>query len=74
MHREPPSAQVTHVRYDYVQLLLNQLNRGKQRYRVVISEPEFDFEVYVNTDGNASTAAPGCPLGSEMQCGLRRAT
>ncbi len=60
----PPKA--THVRYDYVQLLLNQLNRGKQRYRVVISEPEFDFEVYANTDGNASTAAPGCPLGSEI--------
>ena len=60
----PPKA--THVRYDYVKLLLDQLNRGKQRYRVVISEPEFDFEVYANTDGNAATAAPGCPLGSEI--------
>ena len=43
-----------------------QLNKGKKRYRAVIAEPEFDFEVYANTDGNESTAAPGCPLGSEL--------
>lgn len=60
----PPKA--THVRYDYLRLLLSQLNRGSVRYRVVITEPEFDFEVYANTDGNASTAAPGCPFGSEI--------
>ena len=59
----PPKA--THVRYDYLQLLLKQLNRGKQRYRVVIAETEFDFEAPANTDGNESTA-PRCPLGSEL--------
>jgi endonuclease/exonuclease/phosphatase family metal-dependent hydrolase len=60
----PPKA--TTVRYDFLKLLLAQLNKGKKRYRVVISEPEFDFEVYANTDGNQSTSAPGCPLGSEL--------
>jgi endonuclease/exonuclease/phosphatase family metal-dependent hydrolase len=42
----------THVAYDYVKLLLAQLNRGKQRYRVVVTEPEFDFETEANTDGS----------------------
>lgn len=60
----PPKA--THVRYDYLALLLKHLNRGKARYRVAITEPEFDFEVPVNTDRNEKTAAPGCPLGSEL--------
>ena len=60
----PPKA--TTVRYDYLKLLLAQLNKGKTRYRAVISEPEFDFEVYANTDGNEATSAPGCPFGSEI--------
>ncbi|MGZ4186693.1 MAG: endonuclease/exonuclease/phosphatase family protein [Solirubrobacteraceae bacterium] len=60
----PPRA--THVRYDYLKLLMSHLNRGKNRYRVVIAEPEFDFEVYANTDGNGTTAMPGCPFGSEL--------
>jgi endonuclease/exonuclease/phosphatase family metal-dependent hydrolase len=60
----PPKA--TTVRYDYLALLLKELNRGKRRYRTVISQPEFDFEIQANTDGNESTAAPGCPLGSEI--------
>ena len=60
----PPKA--TTVRYDYVALLMRELNKGAKRYRVVISQPEFDFEVYANTDGNQSTAGPGCPLGSEI--------
>jgi endonuclease/exonuclease/phosphatase family metal-dependent hydrolase len=60
----PPKA--TQVRYDYLKLLLSQLNRGGQRYRAVIAEPEFDFEVYANTDGNPMSSAPGCALGSEI--------
>jgi endonuclease/exonuclease/phosphatase family metal-dependent hydrolase len=60
----PPKA--TTVRYDYLDLLLKELNKGKKRYRLVISEPEFDFEIQANTDGNESTSAPGCPLGSEI--------
>jgi len=60
----PPRA--THVRYDYLKLLMSHLNRGKSRYRVAIAQPEFDFEVYANTDGNEATAMPGCPFGSEL--------
>jgi endonuclease/exonuclease/phosphatase family metal-dependent hydrolase len=60
----PPHA--TQVRYDFLKLLLQQLNKGKKRYRTVISQNEFDFEVWVNVDGNESTSAPGCPLGSEL--------
>ena len=60
----PPSA--TTVRYDYVALLLAQLNRGARRYRAVVTKPEFDFEVWANTDANQATAAPGCPMGSEI--------
>jgi endonuclease/exonuclease/phosphatase family metal-dependent hydrolase len=60
----PPEA--THVRYDYLQLLLNRLNQGHKRYRLVVSEPEFDFEIWANTDGNESTSGPGCPFGSEI--------
>ncbi len=64
----PPKA--TTVRYDYLKLLLDQLNKGKKLYRAVIAEPEFDFEIYANTDGNEATAAPGCPFGSELNARL----
>jgi endonuclease/exonuclease/phosphatase family metal-dependent hydrolase len=57
----PPKA--TTVRYDYLALLMKRLGRG---YRVAIAQPEFDFEVYANTDGNPATSAPGCPFGSEI--------
>lgn len=60
----PPSA--TTVRHDFQAQLLAELNRGARRYRLVVSKPEFDFEVYVNFDGNRNTAAPGCPFGSEF--------
>jgi len=60
----PPKA-ITN-RYDYLKLLLARLNTGTKRYRVVISQPEFDFEVFANTDGNQATAGPGCQLGSEI--------
>ena len=32
------------VRYDYLQLLLDELNAGKERYRAVVIQEEFDFE------------------------------
>jgi len=38
----PPNA--TAVKYDYLQLLLDQLNKGKKRYRVAVAQDEFDFE------------------------------
>jgi endonuclease/exonuclease/phosphatase family metal-dependent hydrolase len=39
--REPNA---TEVKYDYLQLLLDQLNKGKVRYRVAVAQNEFDFE------------------------------
>jgi endonuclease/exonuclease/phosphatase family metal-dependent hydrolase len=63
----PPSA--SDVRYDYVDLLLEELNEDRpkrKRYKVVVSQDEFDFEIYVNADGDESTSAPGCQFGSEF--------
>src|SRR3954451_13982949 len=60
----PPSA--TTVRYDYLASLLREVNKGKKLYRVAVVKPEFDFEVWANTDGNESTAGPNCPNGSEI--------
>ena len=57
------------VRYDYLKLLMKELNRGvkrAKRYRVVVAKDEFDFEVWVNQDGDRKTAAEGCPFGSEL--------
>lgn len=34
----------TTVRYDYLQLLLEQLNKGPDRYEVVVAQNEFDLE------------------------------
>ncbi len=45
----PPSA--TTVRYDYLQLLLDQLNKGKKRYRVAVASDEFDFEAPADENG-----------------------
>jgi endonuclease/exonuclease/phosphatase family metal-dependent hydrolase len=60
----PPTA--TTVRHDFVQELLAELNKGGKRYRLVIEKPEFDFEVWANTDANDATAGPNCPMGSEI--------
>jgi endonuclease/exonuclease/phosphatase family metal-dependent hydrolase len=45
----PPSA--TAVRYDYLKLLLDRLNKGKKRYRVAVSQDEFDFEAPADENG-----------------------
>jgi endonuclease/exonuclease/phosphatase family metal-dependent hydrolase len=60
----PPAAAT--VRYDYLASLLAEVNRGAKLYRVAVAKPEFDFEVWANTDGNEATAGPGCPMGSEI--------
>jgi hypothetical protein len=59
----PPSA--THVRKggDFLGLLLDALNKGGRNYRLVIAEPEFDFQIWANTDGDESTGTPfGCEI------------
>jgi endonuclease/exonuclease/phosphatase family metal-dependent hydrolase len=64
----PPAA--TTVRYDYIQSLLTELSKRGQHYKAVAVKPEFDFEIWANTDGNEQTAGPGCPMGSEINARL----
>jgi endonuclease/exonuclease/phosphatase family metal-dependent hydrolase len=61
---EGPSA--TTVRYDYLQLLLDELNQGKGKngngkpqYRVVVSQNEFDFEAPADENGKAGDGPGG---------------
>lgn len=44
-------ATATTVRYDYLDLLLDQLNKGKKRYRVAVVQQEFDFEAPADENG-----------------------
>lgn len=41
----------TAVRYDYLDLLLDRLNKGKKRYRVAVVQQEFDFEAPADENG-----------------------
>lgn len=56
---EGPSA--TNVRYDFLQLLLDEVNRGRGsnavRYRPVQVQKQFDFEAPADEDGNPNTGA-----------------
>jgi len=56
----------TNVRYDFLKLLLAQINKGqgerKDRYKVAVVQEEFDFEAPANEDGNDDTG----PLGGEI--------
>ena len=45
-------APATTVRYDFLQLLLDQLNAGGETYRAVVVQPEFDFEAPADEGGN----------------------
>jgi hypothetical protein len=59
----PPSATHVHPGGDFLKLLMNQLNSGQQRYRLVIAKPEFDFQTWANTDGDENTGTPyGCDI------------
>jgi hypothetical protein len=53
----------TTVRYDYLQLLLEQLNKGPDRYEVVVTQNEFDLEAPGDENGVAGDgpAAQGIP-------------
>jgi hypothetical protein len=61
----PLPIDASRTRYDYLRLLLERLNKGKKRYEVVVSQPEFDFEVPVNVDGDETTGEPVPALGIE---------
>jgi hypothetical protein len=50
----PESFTANTVTYDYLQLLMKELNKGKQRYRIVHVQTEFDFEGPANYDGDPS--------------------
>jgi endonuclease/exonuclease/phosphatase family metal-dependent hydrolase len=47
-----PSA--TDVEYDFLELLLAELNKSGRMYEAVVIRPEFDFETPVNDDGQGS--------------------
>jgi endonuclease/exonuclease/phosphatase family metal-dependent hydrolase len=57
----------TTVKYDFLQLILNRLNKGKRRYKLVKKTNEFEFEVSANYDGVGS----GCTLGSDSEIDAR---
>jgi endonuclease/exonuclease/phosphatase family metal-dependent hydrolase len=44
----PAASTAKTVRYDFLELLMTELNRGKKRYRVVKVTTEFDFEAPAN--------------------------
>jgi endonuclease/exonuclease/phosphatase family metal-dependent hydrolase len=43
--------EATTVKYDFLALLLAQLNKGKTQYRPVVVQDEFDFEAPANANG-----------------------
>ena len=61
----------TTVRYDYLQLLLEQLNKGKTQYEVVVSQNEFDLEAPgdengVPGDGPAAEGIPNAEINGRL--------
>jgi Endonuclease/Exonuclease/phosphatase family len=65
-----PKTAIT-VRYDFLQLLLNQLNADEERYRPVVVQQEFDFEAPANEnlvsgDGPAAQGIPNAELNGRL--------
>jgi endonuclease/exonuclease/phosphatase family metal-dependent hydrolase len=48
----------TNARYDLLRLIMNRLNKGKKRYKVVRVQNEFEFEAELDLDGNNGTDGP----------------
>lgn len=59
-----PSA--TTVRYDYLAELLAELNRGPDRYEVVVVQNEFDLEAPGDEDGNPETGPFGADINGRL--------
>lgn len=59
-----PSA--TTVRYDYLAELLSELNRGPDRYEVVVVQNEFDLEAPGDEDGNPETGPFGADINGRL--------
>jgi endonuclease/exonuclease/phosphatase family metal-dependent hydrolase len=61
----PPQPQATIERYDFLDLLMARLNRGKDRYRVAVVQKEFDFEAPADENGRPDDGeiadVPGIP-------------
>jgi endonuclease/exonuclease/phosphatase family metal-dependent hydrolase len=56
----------TTVRYDYLQLLLEQLNKGKTQYEVVVSQNEFDLEAPGDENGIAGDGPEAAIANAEI--------
>jgi endonuclease/exonuclease/phosphatase family metal-dependent hydrolase len=54
--------EATKVKYDFLQLLLAQLNKGKALYRPVVVQNEFDFEAPADANGVPGDGPPP-PIG-----------
>jgi endonuclease/exonuclease/phosphatase family metal-dependent hydrolase len=59
-------ANATTVKYDYLQLLLDQLNKGKKRYRVAVAQDEFDLEVPADANGQPGDGPNGVIPNAEL--------
>jgi endonuclease/exonuclease/phosphatase family metal-dependent hydrolase len=59
-----PSA--TTVRYDYLQELMTELNRGPDRYEIVVVQDEFDLEAPGDEDGNPATGPFGADINGRL--------
>jgi endonuclease/exonuclease/phosphatase family metal-dependent hydrolase len=61
----PPQPQATIERYDFLELLMNRLNRGESRYKVAVKQKEFDFEAPADENGRPDDGeiadTPGIP-------------
>lgn len=62
----PESFTSNEVKYDYLDLLMKELNNGKNRYRVVHVTTEFDFEAPADYDGNPATGTLGAEINGRL--------
>jgi endonuclease/exonuclease/phosphatase family metal-dependent hydrolase len=60
----------TTVRYDYLKELMAQLNKGRQRYRAAVVNPEFDFEAPADENGVAGDGPNGAIPNAEINARL----